>query len=266
VRCCGVVGSNKRCMAWFSMQKSQSSIFSSKVNPYWKPEQPPPETNARNLRAGFASSRIRSPTLPAAASVKTSTLGGGGARSAWFIVSDVALMVAFYPAGRRPIKVPDFSLGPASPVRVPRRLHVGPICPMDQLPIDLGANGSFNDGVVNIAQNARLGAEFNPMGRVDVAFDSGLGADQGVDARVLTLFLFEHLPHPWPKHCRLPRFPPTFPAPSKRRPDENCGSSLCLCCCESRPRRASARTPAAIVWVRHNPESSGRSMPGRRAG
>src|SRR6202790_1655656 len=202
-----------------------------------------------------------------------------------------------------------------SPLRVPRRLHAGLICPVDQLPIDLGADRRFNDGVVNIAQNARLCAEFNPICRVDVAFDdavqddigredrafhaavlahrqegalvrvaldvavdiavqmqaagefdiavdSSLGADQGVDTRVLTLFLFEHLRHPCPEDCRLPRFPPTFLAPSKRTPDENCGSSLCLCRCESRPRRASARTPAAIVWVRRNPESSGRSMPG----
>src|SRR6266403_6023739 len=111
MRYCALIGSTKSCTPWFSMQKSPSSIFSSKVNPYWKPEQPPPETNTRNLRAGFASSRISSPTLPAAASVKTSTLGGGGARSAWFMVSDVALMVAFYPADPRPIKVPDLSLG-----------------------------------------------------------------------------------------------------------------------------------------------------------
>src|SRR6266403_4451038 len=158
MRYCALIGSTRSCTPWFSMQKSPSSIFSSKVNPYWKPEQPPPETNTRNLRAGLASSRISSTTLPAAASVKTSTLGGGGARSAWFIVSDVALISAFYPAGPRPIKVPDFSWDLGSPVRVPRRLHIGPICPMDQLSIDLGADGRFNDGVVNIAQNARLGA------------------------------------------------------------------------------------------------------------
>src|ERR1700719_1466223 len=108
MRYCALIGSTKSCTPWFSMQKSPSSTFSSKVNPYWKPEHPPPETKTRNLRAGFASSRISSPTLPAAASVKTSTLGGGGgAESPGFIASDVALIVAFYPAGRRPIKVPD---------------------------------------------------------------------------------------------------------------------------------------------------------------
>src|ERR1700733_15113827 len=106
MRYCALIGSTKSCTPWFSTQKSPSSIFSSKVKPYWKPEQPPPETNTRNLRFGFDSSRISSPTLPAAASVKISTLGGGGTKSPWFMVSDVALIASFYPAGRRPIKVP----------------------------------------------------------------------------------------------------------------------------------------------------------------
>ena len=132
---------------------------------------------------------------------------------------------------------------------------MGRIRPMDQLTIDLGAYRRFNDGVVNIAQNARLGAQFDPLAGVDVAFDdavqddigrdhrafhaavlahrqasalvrvaldvtvdiavemqaagefdiavdSSLGADQGLDIRVLTLFLFEHLRHPWPKDWR----------------------------------------------------------------
>src|ERR1700736_1494429 len=107
MRYCALIGSTKSCTPWFSMQKSPSSTISSKVNPYWKPEQPPPETNTRNLRSGFASSRISSPTLPAAASVKTSTLGGGGAKSAWFIVSDVALMLAFYLRARGDLALND---------------------------------------------------------------------------------------------------------------------------------------------------------------
>src|ERR1700676_5029809 len=202
-----------------------------------------------------------------------------------------------------------------SPLRVPRRLHAGLICPVDQLPIDLGADRRFNDGVVNIAQNARLCAEFNPICRVDVAFDdavqddigredrafhaavlahrqegalvrvaldvavdiavqmqaagefdiavdSSLWANQSADVRIFTLFRLEHLLHPWSTYCRLPRFRPTFPAPSKRMPVENCDWDLGLCRCESRPRRASVRTPAASARIRHSPESNGRSMPG----
>src|ERR1700679_4051494 len=106
MRYCALMGSTKSCTPRFSTQKSPSSIFSSKVKPYWKPEQPPPETNTRNLRLGFDSSRINSPTLPAAASVNTSTFGGGGARSAAGVDSYVALMTSFYLAGARPIKVP----------------------------------------------------------------------------------------------------------------------------------------------------------------
>src|SRR3984957_16385987 len=107
MRYCALIGSTRSCTPWFSTQKSPSSIFSSKVNPYWKPEHPPPDTNTRSLRFGFDSSRISSPTLPAAASVKTSTSGGGGAKSPWVIDSDVTLICSFYPVGPWPIKVPD---------------------------------------------------------------------------------------------------------------------------------------------------------------
>src|SRR3984957_13409319 len=99
MRYCALIGSTSSWTPRFSTQKSPSSILSSKVNPYWKPEQPPPETNSLNLRFGFASSRISSPTLPAAASVKANTSGGGG-RSPWVIESDLALMGFFLP--RRP--------------------------------------------------------------------------------------------------------------------------------------------------------------------
>src|SRR5271170_594314 len=95
-----------------------------------------------------------------------------------------------------------------------------------------------------------------------IAVDPGLRADQGVDIGALTLFLSEHLLHPSPAACRPPRFPRTFPAPSKQRLGGSCGSHLDPCCCESRPRRVSARIRAAIVRVHRNPESSERSMPG----
>src|ERR1700730_10879521 len=98
MRYCALIGSTSNCTPPFSTQKSPSSTFSSKVNPYWKPEHPPPETKTRNLRLGFASSRINSPTLPAAASVNTNTLGGGGARSDWEPDSEVAFIRVVYSA------------------------------------------------------------------------------------------------------------------------------------------------------------------------
>src|SRR5882757_6837648 len=72
-----LIGSINKVTPAFTTCVSPSSIFSSKVKPYWKPEQPPPLTNTRSLRWGFASSRISSPTLLAAESVKT-RLGATG--------------------------------------------------------------------------------------------------------------------------------------------------------------------------------------------
>src|SRR6185369_8468027 len=54
---------------------SSSLATSSKVKPYWKPEQPPPCTNTRNFRSGLPSSAIRSATFAAALSVKISGAG-----------------------------------------------------------------------------------------------------------------------------------------------------------------------------------------------
>src|SRR5690348_16545803 len=59
----------------FTIDVSSSLIDSSKVKPYWNPEQPPPLTKTRNLRSGFPSSVMRSFTLAAAASVNISGAG-----------------------------------------------------------------------------------------------------------------------------------------------------------------------------------------------
>ena len=49
---------------------SSSLITSSKVKPYWKPEQPPPCTKTRSFRSGLPSSSTSWRTLSAALSVK----------------------------------------------------------------------------------------------------------------------------------------------------------------------------------------------------
>src|SRR2546428_6215542 len=69
------------------MVVSSSLVISSKVKPYWKPEQPPPCTNTRNFKSGLPSSAISSATLDAALSVKTK----GAGISVW-IFSATALM------------------------------------------------------------------------------------------------------------------------------------------------------------------------------
>src|SRR5580698_3600361 len=128
MRYCALMGSTKSFTPAFSTQKSPSSIFSSKVKPYWKPEHPPPETNTLSLRFGLASSRINSPTLPAAASVKTSTFGGGGTISVPDSDSCDALIWLFYASEAWPIKIPDSVRdrlhcwqAPESPRRLPDR-------------------------------------------------------------------------------------------------------------------------------------------------
>src|SRR6202789_297489 len=78
------------------------------------------------------------------------------------------------------------------------------------------------DVAVDVAVHMQAADEF------DVAVDTRLGADQGVDFRVLTLFLFEHWHHPCAELRRPLRFRSTFPAPSKRRPAESYDSHLCL--------------------------------------
>src|SRR6185503_11015778 len=60
---------------FFSIAASSSFLVSSKVNPYWKPEQPPPVTNTRSLSSGLPSSSISCLTLLAALSLKTSGVG-----------------------------------------------------------------------------------------------------------------------------------------------------------------------------------------------
>ena len=69
---------------FFCMTVSSSLAISSKVKPYWKPEQPPPCTNTRSFYSGLPSSAIRSATLAAALSVKmmgSAPAGAAGAAS-----------------------------------------------------------------------------------------------------------------------------------------------------------------------------------------
>src|SRR6202789_1908408 len=145
---------------------------------------------------------------------------------------------------------------------------------MDQLPINLGADGGFNGGVVNTAENAGFGTHFDAIAGLDIAFhqavqhdigdddraldtslfahrqrgaaahfapdiavdmaiemkpadeldiavDPRLRTDQRVDFSFLIRFRFEHLPHLCPEYRRSLPFPPTFLAPSRRRPAGN---------------------------------------------
>src|SRR6185312_1095538 len=74
---------------------------------------------------------------------------------------------------------------------------------------------------------ADVAVEVQDAREFDIAVDPGHGADQGVDFGGIIPFRFEHLSHPWPRVCRPPPFPATFPGPSRRRPVENCVWDLC---------------------------------------
>src|SRR6185295_6384308 len=69
------MASISRMTPFFAIWVSSSLTISSKVKPYWKPEQPPPWTNTRSFRFVLPSSSINCFTLAAAASVNTSGSG-----------------------------------------------------------------------------------------------------------------------------------------------------------------------------------------------
>src|SRR5882672_756027 len=68
---------------FFSITVSSSLFTSSKVKPYWNPEQPPPVTNTRSFNSALPSSSISCLTFFAALSVKTN----GAATSATAFMS-----------------------------------------------------------------------------------------------------------------------------------------------------------------------------------
>src|SRR5436190_15304056 len=69
------MGSMSKLTPFFCITVSSSFVTSSNVNPYCRPEQPPPVTNTRSFRSLLPSSSIRAFTLFAAFSVKRSGAG-----------------------------------------------------------------------------------------------------------------------------------------------------------------------------------------------
>src|SRR5271156_5062304 len=63
---------------------------------------------------------------------------------------------------------------------------------MNQFSIDLGAHGSFNDGVVNIAQNACFGAQLDSIAPLDVTLDEAVEEDVERNDRRLVAALLAH--------------------------------------------------------------------------
>src|SRR5688572_17776264 len=149
-----LMGSTSSLTPRFSMQVSPSCSLSSNSNPYCMPEQPPPCTNTRNLRFGLPSPRIRSPTLRAAASVKTRV-------SVAVSVMRGTLRAGF--GGRNLRRGVNW--------RFRGRGRVSVAVQGNQFSRYDGAGGHFNDAVMNVSVHASLLAENQPFPRDHVAID-----------------------------------------------------------------------------------------------
>src|SRR5664279_5615052 len=95
---CRLIASMSSVTPFLAIAVSSSLTISSKVKPYWKPEQPPPCTKTRSFRSGFPSSSTSSLTLLAALSVKTS---GGGGSSPWDELTMWSATALMHAPGRR---------------------------------------------------------------------------------------------------------------------------------------------------------------------
>src|SRR4051812_37639669 len=159
---------------FFSITASSSFFTSSKVKPYWKPEQPPPVTKTRSLSSGLPSSVISSFTLFAALSLKTS--GDGISVTA----SLTASVTAFIPA-------PDVGLLAARSQLQFYALGLGTV--MHQPALDDRALVDLDALVVHVTFDPRPRLEFEGLGRLHRAVDHAVdddvrGLDFAVDARL----------------------------------------------------------------------------------
>src|SRR6185295_16038279 len=150
---------------FFSIAASSSFLVSSKVNPYWKPEQPPPVTNTRSLSSGLPASSISCLTLLAALSVKSSGAGIS-------VTAFICLGLLTYLAGRE-LELHALDFG--------RMMH--------QAPFDHGALVDLDALVVHVPFDLGPCLEFERLGRVDRAVDGAIDHDMrglhlAVDARV----------------------------------------------------------------------------------
>src|SRR5262249_13466016 len=152
---------------FFSITESSSFCTSSKVKPYWKPEQPPPVTKTRSLSSGLPSSSISCLTLLAALSEKFSGAG------IW-----VGAFIVLYPWSARRL-LGDFELDAFHFCGV---MHEAPFDHSALLHLDaLVMHVSFDPGI-----RLHLRGFAGIRGPVDRAVDDDVrGLDLAVDAGML---------------------------------------------------------------------------------
>src|SRR6185369_8767523 len=104
------MGSMSSVTPFLTIAVSSSLVVSSKVNPYWNPEHPPPVTNTRSFRSGLPSSSIRDLTLAAALSENVS---GAGISVMSFIGAprSSASIIGCLPGRRNPVAGKENSFG-----------------------------------------------------------------------------------------------------------------------------------------------------------
>src|SRR5690242_7576209 len=127
---------------FFSITESSSFCSSSKVKPYWKPEQPPPVTKTRSLSSGLPSSSISCLTLLAALSEKTS--GAGISVTAFMVIPRCATPNLARRTLFCDLELDAFHLG--------RMVH--------ETAFDHGALLDFDAFVVHVPFDPRVGLQF----------------------------------------------------------------------------------------------------------
>src|SRR6185295_12031972 len=141
----------RSCTPFFSITASSSFFTSSKVKPYWKPEQPPPVTNTRSLSSGLPSSSISCFTLFAALSLKASGAG----------ISVTAFIACSCLCARGELELDT--------------LHFGAM--MHQPPFNHGALMDFDALVVHITFDPGARLEFERLRSMNRAMDRAVDHD-----------------------------------------------------------------------------------------
>src|SRR5476651_455363 len=158
----------RRLTPFFDITVSSSLVTSSNVNPYCRPEQPPPVTNTRNLRSLLPSSSMRAFTLLAALSVKMSGSG---------IVADMSFIAILQccdsvGGARRGLQLHDlvaFLRAFVDQLAHHDRADVNLDGLVRDISCDTGLREEFD--VLGASHGASDGPVDDHMGYIDVAFD-----------------------------------------------------------------------------------------------
>src|SRR5688572_17865695 len=155
---------------FFSITASSSFFTSSKVKPYWKPEQPPPVTNTRSFSSGLPSSSISCLTLLAAPSLNTS---GAGMVGISVTAASVTAFIACPLPARGELQF--------------HALHFRDV--VHEAPFNHGALMDFDAFVVHVPFDPGAGLEFEGLGGMHRPVDGAVHHDVrrlhlAVDARV----------------------------------------------------------------------------------